>query len=431
MFLNHFDPADISPDLLVDREEDVAWLRSNFESYFDAIEQHTLEPAARRIVGLTGEKGAGKSIVAAKVVQELRKKYSGSTLFASVDCRSANGARGVVARIASSLLAEIAEFTPVVAAAGTPFPAWLLPLTSVLSNVAHADSANRKTLRQQMSLHKTALKVGGQLTQRALSAEFQLSFEQELRASDAFETTVNFDVDRVMELAAKLFQDIRNAGMRVFLLVDNVDELQHEYWDEGRRSSTLATVKSVLKLTEAPIAVLLCMRTYFQGVLPRVAGQPHSLGRLSEAWLLEIIERRMNLEAEPVRRGLLADDAQAIIKTLAARAATPLALLSWVKWVTERAPGFAGTIEAHAERWRGASYVDFKKVVEATLELFAKQQAAGVSAVSTEELLAAIGGDPHAMRYLQTTELILPRDFWEPTHFVLDPSAAWIMKPRP
>ena len=224
MFLNHFDPSDTSADLLVDRDEDVAWFRSAFESYFDAIEGHTLGPTARRIVCMTGDKGAGKSIVAEKVVQELRKKYSGSTLFVSVDCRSANGARGAVADIASGLLSEIAEFTPIVAAAGTPFPAWLLPLTSVLSAVAHADNASRKTLRQQMTLHRAALKVGGQITQRMLSAEFQLSAEQELRSSDAIETTVNFDVDRLISLTATLFQDIRNAGMRVFLLVDNVDE---------------------------------------------------------------------------------------------------------------------------------------------------------------------------------------------------------------
>src|SRR5580692_8686603 len=115
MFLNHFDPSDISPDFLVDREDDVAWFRSSFESYFDAIERHTLGPTARRIVCMTGDKGAGKSIVAAKVVQELRKKYSGSTLFVSVDCRGANGARDVIASIASGLVSEIATFAPLVA----------------------------------------------------------------------------------------------------------------------------------------------------------------------------------------------------------------------------------------------------------------------------------------------------------------------------
>src|SRR5258708_7459796 len=101
MFLNHFDPSDISPDVMIDRQDDVVWLRSNFESYFDAIEQHKLNVAARRILCVTGDKGIGKSILAARVVQELRRKYSGSTLFVSVDCRGANGARGVLASIAS------------------------------------------------------------------------------------------------------------------------------------------------------------------------------------------------------------------------------------------------------------------------------------------------------------------------------------------
>jgi Cdc6-like AAA superfamily ATPase len=430
MFLNHFDPSDVSPDVLVDREDDVAWLRSNFESYFDAIEERTLDVAAKRIVCVTGDKGIGKSILAAKVVQELRRKYSASTLFVSVDCRSANGARGVIASIASGLVEEIATFTPVVAAAGKPFPEWLQPLAAVLSAVAHADAASRKTLRQQMSLHKAALKLGGQMMLRALSSEFQVSIEQERRESDALETTVTFDVDRLLLLTTRLFQDIRQAGMRVFLLIDNVDELQHEYWNDDARKSTQATVKSVLRLTEAPIAMLLCMRTYFQTILPRAVGVPRHLEQLPDAQLLEIVDHRISLDSEPVQRALRADDAQAVIKALAERATTPLALLIWVKWVAESKRGFADPVDAHAERWRDARYVDFKKVIEAALKLFAAQEAEGLDAVASKDLLAAIGGDEQGLRYLQTTELILPRDFWDPTHFVLDPSAAWIARPR-
>jgi hypothetical protein len=49
MFLDHFDPADISPDVMIDREDDLRWLKGNFESYFDAIEQGKLTHAAKRI----------------------------------------------------------------------------------------------------------------------------------------------------------------------------------------------------------------------------------------------------------------------------------------------------------------------------------------------------------------------------------------------
>jgi hypothetical protein len=424
LFLNHFDPSDIAPDVLIDREDDVSWVRSNFESYFDAIEQRTLNDAAKRIVCVTGDKGIGKSILAAKVVQELRKKYSGSTLFVSVDCRGTNGARDVVASIASGLVNEIATFAPIVAAGGKPFPPWLQALAAVLSTVAHADAASRKTLHQQLGVHKATLKLGGQLMLRALNAEFDISIEREVRDLNALETTVTFDVDRLLMLTTRLFEDIRAAGMRVFLLIDNVDELQHEYWDADARQNTQATVKRVLKLCDAPIAMLLCMRTYFQSILPRAVGEPHELEPLPAARLLEIVDHRIGLDTAAVQAAMRTDAAQAVLGALADRAATPLAMITWVKWVAQSKRGFADPIGAHARKWRDARYVDFANVVAATLKLFATKRAE--DAVAKDALLADIGSDDEGFRYLQTTELILPRDFWNPTHFVLDPSAAWI-----
>ncbi len=430
MNLNHFDPSDISPDVMVDREDDVAWLGDKFESYFDAIEQRTLNDAAKRIVCVTGDKGIGKSILAAKVIRQLRRKYSSSTLFVSVDCRSTNGARGVIASIASGLVQEIASFAPVAAVGGKPFPEWVQALTSVLSTVAHADTASSKTLHQQLSVKKATLKLGGQLMLRMLKAEFDISTEREKKDIDALEATVTFDVDRLLMLTIKLFEDLRAAGIRVFLLVDNVDELQHEYWDEDARKSTLTTVKSVLRLADAPIAMLLCMRTYFQTILPRAVGVPRQIERLPEARLLEIVEHRISLDAASVQHVMRSTEAQAVIRELAHKAGTPLALLTWVKWVAESRQGFADPLGTHAQTWRDARYADFTKVIQATLKLFATKRAEGGDSVTKSELLAAIGSEEDGFRYLQTTELILPRDFWNPTHFVLDPSAAWIVEPR-
>jgi hypothetical protein len=101
-------------------------------------------------------------------------------------------------------------------------------------------------------------------------------------------------------------------------------------------------------------------------------------------------------------------------------------MITWVKWIAESKGGFADPISAHARKWRGARYVDFASVIEATLKLFETKRAEGSDAVAKKDLLAAIASDDEGFRYLQTTELILPRDFWNPTHFVLDPSAAWI-----
>ena len=147
MVLNHFDPSDISPSLMIDREQEVARVQEKFESYFDAIEQHKLSVDAKRIVCVTGQKGIGKSILAAKVVQELRKKYSGSTLFVSVDCRSATGVRGLLARMASGLVEEIATFNPSSRRVGRPFPrgSRTSPASSPTSRTQTPRGARRST----------------------------------------------------------------------------------------------------------------------------------------------------------------------------------------------------------------------------------------------------------------------------------------------
>ncbi len=233
-----------------------------------------------------------------------------------------------------------------------------------------------------------------------------------------------------MTLAARLFQDIRTAGFRVFVLVDNVDELQQEYWNDEARRNAQATVKRMLTLAEAPIALLLCMRTYYQAILPRAVGVPRQLKALPAERMLEIVAHRVDLDSDASQRALKSAPAQAMIDALARRAGTPLALITWVKWVAESAQGFGGAIEAHAEQWRDARYIDYAKVVDKTLALFAAKRGEGSDAVSQKELLEAIGGDTDGLRYIQETELILPRDFWSPTHFVLDPSTAWIAGQR-
>jgi hypothetical protein len=426
LYLNHFDPADISPESLVDREDDFERLLGTFKAYFDAIEQRALGLTARRIVCMNGDKGSGKSILAAKLVQNLRREYSASTLFVSVDCRGTNGARGVLASIASGLVQEIDSFRAIAAAGPHPLPEWIQDLAALLSAVAHADTASSKQLHQQLTLRKAALKAGGQLMLRTLKAEFDISLERTESDIRTLEATVTFDVTRLAALTTKLFEDLRAAGMRVFLLVDNVDELQHEYWDEAARTNTDATVKQVLRLIDSPIAMLLCMRTYFRGSLPRVIDVLPPLERLPVERLQEIVDQRVARETPAVQQAFRTDDARNMVAALAMKAATPLALLNWVKWTAESREGFASPAGAHADRWRAARYANYSKQVEATLACFAVARSAGSDSVHKKELLRAIGDDDEAFRYLQTTELILPLDFWTPTHFALDPSAAWI-----
>jgi hypothetical protein len=97
--------------------------------------------------------------------------------------------------------------------------------------------------------------------------------------------------------------------------------------------------------------------------------------------------------------------------------------------VAESKDAFSVGVGHHANTWRNARYADYRLAIKATLDLFDKGRTEGRDAVTVKELLTALRDDSDAMRYLQTTELVLPNDFWAPTHFVLDPTAAWILNP--
>lgn len=431
VFLQHFDPADISPESMVDREVDVDWVEGNFAAYLDAIEQGTVDVLSRRVVAVTGDKGIGKSILAQKVVSRLRARYSSSTFFVQVDCRGATGARGVIASVARGLTSEVTEFLRLqkLAPASASLPVGMAEAISVLSTVAHADEASARNLHQQLVAFKEAVKFGGSGMLTLLKAEFDISLERKREQIDALEAKVVFDVDRLVRLTLKLFEDIRKAGYRIFLLIDNLDELQHEYWDDGLRTTALATVKSVLRLTEGPVAMLLCMRTYFQSVLPRVVSVPRRLMPLPPPILRDIVNGRIARESEGVRRELGHDRAKLVLDGLAARAPTPLALINWVRWVAESPRPFDTSVDEHARSWRDMRYAEYARAIAATLNLFRTRKAEGDESITAVDLLAALKDDKDALRYLQTTELVLPRDFWNPTHFVLDPTAAWIVDP--
>jgi Cdc6-like AAA superfamily ATPase len=425
--LHHFDPRDTSPDLLINRSEELETLEEAFTSYFDEIGSLRLGPDAQCVRSLTGEKGCGKSILAAKLVKKLRKKYSADTLFVAVDCRGIGGVRGVLGSIASGLVSEIAEIAEI-----AEIEPAIRALAWILSTVTHVDTASIKNLNQQILQHKSAFKsaLKGQGSLKALktlSAEFDISFERtetEIKTLQA-ETTVTFDTDRLLNLTLNVFEAIRKANYRVFLLIDNLDELQHEYGTEEELTATAKTINRILRLCEAPIAMLFCMRSYFfHGQVSRVLTQPRvQLKRLSAEDHGAIVADRVAREREVVRNLFQTDDARNMVAELAERAATPFALLSWIQFVAQSRGGFSVPVAVHAKDWRDDRFVDFATAIEDTLKLFGEK---GTGSVGRKELLKALGDDEDALRYLTTTELVLPRNLWDPTHFVLDPSAAWI-----
>ena len=79
-------------------------------------------------------------------------------------------------------------------------------------------------------------------------------------------------------------------------------------------------------------------------------------------------------------------------------------------------------LDKHAASWLSARYVDFRDEVGKVLRWFSNNPD---RAIRDKELSDMVGED--ALDYLKQTEVVLPRDFWNPTHFLLDPTASWLL----
>ena len=159
LHLHHFDSAEIRPEAVVNRRDDLEYLTGGFASYFDAIRSLELDHTARWIVAVTGDKGMGKSILAHRLIAELRQKYSGDTVFARVDCRSRGGVRDLLAGIASSIVDEVKDLQ-----VGDE----LVHAARFLSTIAHADEAASKVIHERLRSTEAASKLGlGLMAKRA------------------------------------------------------------------------------------------------------------------------------------------------------------------------------------------------------------------------------------------------------------------------
>src|SRR5690606_29416819 len=110
--------------------------------------------------------------------------------------------------------------------------------------------------------------------------------------------SITIDGPRLREALVRLLADIHtHARLRVVLYLDNIEELDHEAMrDEVTRERVRGEIEALLELSEAPLGLVLNMRTYYASVLDRRISRRRTLGRLSEAEHLEIFERRVARE---------------------------------------------------------------------------------------------------------------------------------------
>lgn len=407
LFFDHFDPADVKPKQMIGRAREVHWLRETLARYLQ-----TADPGAGRAVCLTGEKGIGKSILTRTVLDELKTQYAANTLFLVVDCRSVHSRRGVISAVCHEIVRELSSLKR----ASAQVPDALLATAQLLRALTRLDQVALRVAHEQILQYQQATRSRSRKTINSLKLSFGLSLDLTESQIKSLMGSVRFDDQGLTDALIALCHDLRTLNFGVVLFLDNMDELRHEYRDVDARAVVRRDVEGVLALKQAPIALVLNMRSYYTGVIPREISNTRALRPLPATDLLEILDRRMAHERRAVQDAMHA--ARPVVERLARIAPTPLAFLRWIKFLFEEGqltpeglrPGFEFYLETQ-----------YANIEPAALQAVVRALPTPTSPIETAAVLAACGGSQAIFEILQDRQVIMPDDFWRPTRFTLDP----------
>lgn len=203
------------------------------------------------------------------------------------------------------------------------------------------------------------------------------------------------------------------------LYIDNMDELRHHYRTDEERQKARRDTEVLLMLRNAPVVLVLNMRTYYSGILPREIANRRVLRPLREAELLLILEKRLEAERHEVRMAIQAGPVKEATRRLAAIAPTPLAFLTWFKALFEEKAMSVERVAGGVTRFLETYYSTvpeqvWRKVVEA----FDDPE----ECIDRDKLIAACDGNAALFNQAVDRQGVLPKDFWDPsTYFTLDP----------
>ncbi|MFH1465776.1 MAG: AAA family ATPase [Pseudomonadota bacterium] len=404
-----FDPFDMNPWLLCDRDGEREGLKGALSAWLQASCDGSV---GGQTWAITGGKGVGKSILTRAILRDLKEAHSAGVLFATVDCRRARSWREVLALVAAELVRELGDLQRV----GLALPPGALDTARVVSTLSALDAAQLKEAHERVRQFKAAASMGGAV-HKLLSAEFDISVERSEREIRALEGAVTFDEHRLGRLIEALFRDLRSASLACVLYLDNVDELDHDYHDAEARRRVRREVEGILKLRDAPVGLVLNLRSYFMGVLPREANAPIPLRSLPAAELVAILERRLSAERPEIRVVFESDATKAAVALLAERAPSPLVFLQVVRELAQDGSLEETKLAVGLRRLVAAIFTPVAdRDLQAALGAFPRPDAE----IPRADLLGACGSEA-VLRQLEDCQVVLPKDFWNPNHYTLDP----------
>lgn len=420
LFLTKLRPSHSDPELLVDRTQEIRWLEQRIATYL--LDR---SPDRGGVIAVLGAKGVGKSIVTRRALTTLRRQHGHVVVFVTVDCRRQLSQRRVLRQLGDALHEELVRMRE---HGIGKVSSELVDTAAVVKTLAGYTNVKLSTLHENLAVFKNAanLKLGGKLLD-FLNAEFNIAVTREKKDRQAIEGEIQLDDTTLRESIIRMLHDVRaqDPNLDVVIYLDNIDELDHDAcYDETRRETIRAETLGLLDLCRAPAGLVLNMRTYYASTLLREVDDILNLGPLAPEDLHEMLRTRLADEREEIRRTLNGDAWQATITELCRAAPTPFVFLRWLKYLTEWDEAGSGPL---AKRLTGYADNYLANISKEVLGSIAKVFDPPTRTVPREELLSVCAGREAVLSQLIHAQAILPRDFWEPNEFTLDPELHYLL----
>ncbi|EDM76091.1 hypothetical protein PPSIR1_41454 [Plesiocystis pacifica SIR-1] len=412
--MTNLNPASLRPDEHVNRDREAQWLKSGLTAFLRAQ-----SPLSGDAFCVLGDKGMGKSLLTRKVFDDLRRTHAATVLLLEVDCRPLRNQRHVYREIGRRLVDELGYRTSV--------PSALKAAARSFGQLARFETLSLSEAHEQLIGNKIelGLESGEMRLFGWLRTRLNIGLERSSQVIRSLQGKVQVDGPQLQEALFALLHDIvTQTELRVVVHLDNLEELNHEAMlDESTRELVRADVEALLHLSEAPMALVLTMRTYYSSVLTRRIQRRQTLRPLGVEDHLEIFRRRAAMEPTDIQRALEDPSLDAGLSRLAAEARTPLAFLEWTRYLLEE-----GRLdeEEPLEVLRArldSHYAQIAPFIPKVASLFDSLE----EVVPFEAIHRACDGRDVTVRQLQELQVILPRNYWDPQDFLLDPQLGFLL----
>jgi DNA polymerase III delta prime subunit len=303
-------PVSTDPTLLVDREEKLLDLVRRLEEHREAQihEAHFL---------ITGPRGVGKSIFTREALRRFERAHPDQTICITVDSRGLRY-RSFLNRFAQNLVERVQPHAEKGKRKGLLL--WLDQL-ALMSNQSQITRAQTETVARKHGAEGT---IGGDLF---LKLQSRLSWDETRSLGSTVQSTLTITDELLHAAIVATLERLAQKDSHSFIVVFFDDLDQAILTDVEDDVATL--FRHVIDLR--PCISLVHFRTEsLVDNVGREATEKVDLEPLPPEVLVDLVQRRLEAAAEPVKKQFPAGTDWSAVQRLAARTGNPLVYLRWV-----------------------------------------------------------------------------------------------------